>query len=65
MLTETGAFSIIAPYLRLAGHGEKILAFRADEFYWRDLGRPADLKQAEQDLTRDARLRAHHSNRSE
>jgi NDP-sugar pyrophosphorylase family protein len=29
---------------------EKILAFRADEYYWRDLGRPADLSQAALDL---------------
>jgi hypothetical protein len=39
-------FSIIASYLRLAAQGEKILAFRADEYYWRDLGRPEDLSQA-------------------
>jgi len=29
---------------------EKILAFRADKYYWRDLGRIEDLQQAEQDL---------------
>ena len=50
MLTEEGVFSIIDSYLRLAAHGEKILAFRADEYYWRDLGRPADLSQAALDL---------------
>jgi NDP-sugar pyrophosphorylase family protein len=50
MLTEEGAFSIIDAYLRLAAQGEKILAFRADEYYWRDLGRPADLSQAARDL---------------
>jgi len=50
MLTETGVFSIIDAYLRLAAQGEKILAFRADEYYWRDLGRPADLSQATRDL---------------
>jgi mannose-1-phosphate guanylyltransferase len=49
-MTEEGVFSIIATYLRLAGQGEKILAFRADEYYWRDLGKPEDLRQAEQDL---------------
>lgn len=49
-LTEQGAFSIITSYLRLAGQGETILAFRADEYYWRDLGRPADLQHAAQDL---------------
>jgi NDP-sugar pyrophosphorylase family protein len=50
MLTEQGVFSIIDAYLRLAAVGEKILAFRADEYYWRDLGRPADLSQAALDL---------------
>ena len=49
-MTETGVFSIIATYLRLAGHDEKIMAFRADEYYWRDLGKLEDLRQAEQDL---------------
>jgi NDP-sugar pyrophosphorylase family protein len=50
MLTEEGAFSIITSYLRLAAQGEKILAFRADEYYWRDLGSPENLIQAERDL---------------
>jgi NDP-sugar pyrophosphorylase family protein len=50
MLTEDGVFSIIDSYLRLAAQGEKILGFRADEYYWRDLGKPADLQQASQDL---------------
>jgi len=50
MLTEKGVFSIIDAYLRLAAKGEKILAFRADEYYWRDLGRPSDLSQAARDL---------------
>lgn len=49
-MSEEGVFSIIATYLRLAGQGEKILAFRADEFYWHDLGKLEDLRQAEQDL---------------
>jgi mannose-1-phosphate guanylyltransferase len=49
-ITEEGVFSIIATYLRLAGQGEKILAFRADEYYWRDLGKLDDLRQAELDL---------------
>ena len=50
MLAEEGVFSIIDVYVRLAAQGEKILAFRADEYYWRDLGRPADLSQAASDL---------------
>jgi NDP-sugar pyrophosphorylase family protein len=57
MLTEDGVFSIIDAYLRLAAQGEKILAFRADEYYWRDLGRPSDLSQATLDLQQNARLR--------
>ncbi len=50
MLTEEGVFSIIPSYLRLAAQGQKILAFRADNYYWRDLGRPSDLAQAVRDL---------------
>jgi NDP-sugar pyrophosphorylase family protein len=46
MLTEEGIFSIIDSYLRLAAQAHPILAFRADQYYWRDLGRPADLAQA-------------------
>jgi len=45
-MTEQGAFSIIDAYLRLAAQGEKIIAFRADECYWRDLGRPESVVQA-------------------
>jgi mannose-1-phosphate guanylyltransferase len=56
MLTEEGAFPIIASYLRLASQQEKILAFRADEYYWRDLGRPENVLQAEQDLKEKAFL---------
>jgi mannose-1-phosphate guanylyltransferase len=48
--TETGAFSIIDSYLRLSAQGEKILAFRHENSYWRDLGKPADLAQAALDL---------------
>ncbi len=42
-LTEEGSFSIVDSYLRLAGEGEEILAFRADQFEWRDVGRIAHL----------------------
>ncbi len=49
-LTETGAFSIIDAYLRLAAEGETIAAFRADEYYWRDLGRPEHIEQAARDI---------------
>jgi NDP-sugar pyrophosphorylase family protein len=54
MLTEEGVFSIIPSYLRLATQGQKILAFRADTYYWRDLGRPADLTQAAEDMKKGA-----------
>jgi NDP-sugar pyrophosphorylase family protein len=53
-MEEDGAFSIIAAYLRLAGQGEKVVAFRADEFYWRDLGRPESILQAAQDIASGA-----------
>jgi NDP-sugar pyrophosphorylase family protein len=53
MLTGEGAFSIIDSYLRLAAKGETIHAFRADEFYWRDVGRLEDLQQAERDLKKE------------
>ena len=50
MMSEEGVFSIITSYLRLAARVEKILAYRADEYYWHDLGRPENLMQAAQDL---------------
>jgi NDP-sugar pyrophosphorylase family protein len=49
-MREEGAFSIIDAYLHLAARGEKIAAFRADEYYWRDLGRPENIAEAERDL---------------
>ena len=51
-MTEAGPFSIIDCYLRLAAQGEKILAFRADEYYWRDLGTPENVAQASDDVKR-------------
>jgi mannose-1-phosphate guanylyltransferase len=50
MMTEPGAFSIVDSYLRLAAQGEKILGFRADEYDWRDLGKPENVARAAQDL---------------
>src|SRR5215470_2850466 len=49
-LTEDGAFSIITSYLHLAADGESIMAFRADDYYWRDMGKPENLAQAEKDI---------------
>jgi len=50
MMTEQGAFSIITSYLHLAAQGEQILAFRADDYHWRDLGKPDNVVQAAWDL---------------
>lgn len=49
-MRKEGRFSIIDAYLRLAAESEKIAAFRADGCYWRDLGRPENIAQAERDL---------------
>jgi mannose-1-phosphate guanylyltransferase len=49
-LTEDGPFSIIDAYMRLAAQGRTIVGFRADGAYWRDLGRPESLVDAERDL---------------
>ena len=50
MMNEDGAFSIIGTYLRLAGAGENILGFPADDYYWRDLGRAEQVREAEEDF---------------
>ena len=50
MISEDGEFSIITSYLRLAKQGEQIIGFRSDEYYWRDLGRPENVAQAEKDF---------------
>jgi NDP-sugar pyrophosphorylase family protein len=49
LLEEDGVFSIITSYLSLAKRGEHILAFHADEYRWRDLGKPEDLISAAED----------------
>ncbi len=45
-MTETGAFPITRTYLRLAGEGEGIVAYRADGSYWQDIGSPEKLEAA-------------------
>lgn len=50
MWAEEGVFSIIDVYMRLTGVGERIMGFRADAYYWRDLGKPESLMHAERDL---------------
>ena len=52
MMSEEGAFSIIATYLRLAVEGEKILGFEDDHAYWRDLGRPESIEAVSSMLLR-------------
>lgn len=43
-LTERGAFSIITSYLRLVGIGERITAFHADRYFWKDVGKLEGIK---------------------
>ena len=50
MIREDGVFSIINTYLDLVARGENVAAFHADQYYWRDLGRPEHLAQAEMDM---------------
>ena len=50
MISEQGVFSIISTYLRLAAEDQNILGFRADEYYWRDMGKPDNIIQAESDV---------------
>jgi NDP-sugar pyrophosphorylase family protein len=50
MMHDDGAFPIIKTYLDLSARGEKIQAFSADEYYWRDLGKPESVKQAAEDI---------------
>jgi len=45
-MNEQGIFPITRPYLRLAGEGEKIVAFRADSDYWQDVGSAEKLECA-------------------
>jgi NDP-sugar pyrophosphorylase family protein len=44
MMPDEQVFSIITTYVDLAARGEKIMGFRADEYSWKDLGRPENLK---------------------
>jgi NDP-sugar pyrophosphorylase family protein len=57
LMTEEGAFSIIDTYLRLASQGEKISAFRAEKYYWRDLGKLESVRMAAKDLTESVLFR--------
>jgi NDP-sugar pyrophosphorylase family protein len=55
MMSEEGVFSIIDSYLRLTRNGEKILAFRADAYAWRDLGKPENIEAAEREIASAAK----------
>jgi len=50
MMQEDRVFSIIDLYLRLAANGENIRGFSADEYYWRDLGKLEQVRQAAADF---------------
>lgn len=49
-MTEHGAFSIIPTYLRLSARGQTIAGFAADEYEWRDMGRPENIAKAEKEV---------------
>jgi NDP-sugar pyrophosphorylase family protein len=51
-ITESGGFSILDSYLRLAGEGKVILPFRVDSYHWMDIGKPEQLAVADQWLER-------------
>jgi NDP-sugar pyrophosphorylase family protein len=50
LVTETGSFSILEPYMRLVGQGRRILPHRVDGCSWADVGRPEHLAAAERRL---------------
>lgn len=45
-MSETGIFPITRTYLRLAGEGERIVAYRTDGQYWQDIGSREKLEEA-------------------
>ena len=49
-MLEDGSFPIIPMYLRLAEQNEAVLGYRADSYYWRDLGRPEHIASAAQEI---------------
>jgi NDP-sugar pyrophosphorylase family protein len=49
-LDDEAAFPIIPTYLRLVSEGERVQGWRADAYYWRDVGTEASLRQAEDEL---------------
>jgi len=53
-MTEQGAFSIVDTYVRLASAGEPVFGFRADAYYWRDLGKLESVTRAAEDVRQGA-----------
>lgn len=49
-MSEDGVFSINDVYLRLAGEGAQIRAFRADGWRWLDVGSPEKLERARREF---------------
>ena len=52
MMKGEGAFSIIESYLQVVAADETVDAFRADESYWRDLGKVEQVREAGEYLRR-------------
>lgn len=52
LMTERGAFSIIGPYLRLAGAGHRIRPYDIGRALWLEVGDPERLERARRFLTR-------------
>ena len=50
LMLEEGVFPLVPCYLRLAKRGERIIAFPADQYYWRDLGSVEHLAQAAREI---------------
>lgn len=48
LIAEEGAFSILDPYLRLAGAGRRIAPFDTGEALWLEIGSPERLERARQ-----------------
>ena len=44
MLPDDEVFSVVTSYLDLALRGESIMGFRADEYDWKDMGRPESFR---------------------
>lgn len=51
-INEEGAFSIIAPYLRLAGEGHRIMPYDISGALWLEIGDPERLERARRTLGR-------------